>query len=64
MPRRNEFPRTCECGGRLKYEHAFGQAFVYCTKCTPVSTIKVPVGSWASPATGGSISPTSSRSNK
>lgn len=29
-------PKRCECGGRLVYNHDFGQTFVYCLKCTPV----------------------------
>lgn len=37
-----EFPRKCECGGRMKYERDFGRVFSYCLSCTPVSVVEIP----------------------
>jgi hypothetical protein len=37
-----KFPRKCECGGTIKYTPDFGRVFSYCTKCTPVVSIRVP----------------------
>lgn len=35
-------PRTCECGGRLKYVESFGLTFCWCEKCTPFVDVYVP----------------------
>jgi len=41
MPKQ-KLPRTCECGGRMKYTSQFGRVFSCCLKCTPVSTLTIP----------------------
>lgn len=32
----------CECGGQVRGVEQFGRLFTWCTKCTPVVTVKVP----------------------
>lgn len=44
-----QFPRKCECGGKLKYTRDFGMVFVYCKSCTPVIKCKPP---WTLTLTG------------
>jgi len=33
--------KMCECGGRIIYQYAFGMAFSFCDKCTPVQKVNV-----------------------
>lgn len=39
-----EYPRKCECGGKMQYTRSLGLVFSACLKCTPVVTIKVARG--------------------
>lgn len=32
----------CECGGDVRGVHQFGRLWTWCTKCTPVVTVKIP----------------------
>lgn len=32
----------CECGGQVRGVGQFGRLWTWCTKCTPVVTVKVP----------------------
>lgn len=31
----------CECGGWVRGVEGFGRLWTYCTKCTPVQTIRI-----------------------
>jgi hypothetical protein len=34
-------PIWCQCGGKLVYARDFGRWFVHCSKCTPVTKIRI-----------------------
>jgi hypothetical protein len=41
----------CECGGEVRGVEQFGRLFTWCTVCTPVVTVKLPIAATESRST-------------